>query len=132
MVIPLLSWSEQPGEELRGEQRKAAAKHDAADLPLGAPLAKHEHEAAEDDRDEGEGAGEGPGEGSLEVPGGTFPRRLCGGGEGPSDQDDGGGRPGGEGERMRSLREGWGHGVPPCAGVPVRARWRETRGCRAG
>jgi len=43
MVIPLLSWSEQPGEELRGEQRKAAAKHDAADLPLGAPLAKHEH-----------------------------------------------------------------------------------------
>src|SRR6476469_6289317 len=91
--------SEQPGEELGGEERQTAAKDDAADLALGAALAEHEHEAAKDDGDEGEGAGEGTGEGGFEVLGGAFPGGLCGGGERPADQDDGEGGAGGEGER---------------------------------
>jgi len=129
--------SEQPGEELRGEQCEAAAKDDAADLALGAALAEHEHQAAEDDGDEGERAGEGPGEGGLEVLGGAFPGRLRRGGERPADEDGGDGDgERGEGERVRVVREtlrhssSWGPaGV--CAGATggeVRSYGAECRG----
>ena len=45
-----------------GEEGEAAAEDDAADLPLGAALAEHEHQAADHDRDERERAGERAGE----------------------------------------------------------------------
>ena len=54
--------SEQPGEELAGEQRESAAEHDAGDLPLRAAFAEHEHQSADDDGDERERARERSGE----------------------------------------------------------------------
>jgi hypothetical protein len=71
---PRLVSSEEPGHELRGEQGEPAAEDDAADLPLGAVLAEHEHQPADDDRDEREGARERPGEGRFEIRGGALPR----------------------------------------------------------
>src|SRR3954470_17424274 len=102
--------SEEPSEELGGEEREAAAKDDAADLALGAAFAEHEHEAAEDDGDESEGAGEGSGEGGGEVLGGAFPGGLGGEGEGScQEQDDKEVGEAGRGERA----DGVGHVVPP-------------------
>ena len=49
-----LARSEQPGEELDSEQTQAAAEDDAADLTLGAALAEHEHQAADDNGHERE------------------------------------------------------------------------------
>src|SRR5215831_5738505 len=119
-MIPLCLL-EQPGEELRREQREAAAEDDAADLPLGAPFTEHEHEAAEDDGDEREGAGERSCEGSLEVGGGALPRGLRGCGQRPCGQDD---------EHGCGTGAEWGltwvecceHVVPPGWRVCVRAR----------
>ena len=65
--------SEQPDEKLCREQREAAAEDDAADLPLGAALAEHEHEAADDDRNQRERARERTGERRFEIRGRAFP-----------------------------------------------------------
>src|SRR3954470_13914888 len=104
--------SEEPSEELGGEEREAAAKDDAADLALGAAFAEHEHEAAEDDGDEGEGAGEGAGEGGGEVLGGAFPGGLGGEGQGGREEQDD--QEVGEAGRGKGA-ERVGHVVPPCA-----------------
>src|SRR5689334_18804890 len=86
--VDTVGLSEEPGEELRREQREAAAKDDAADLALGAALPEHEHEAAENDGDEGERAGERSCERRFEVGGGAFPWRLRGCRQAPCRQHD--------------------------------------------
>lgn len=70
--------SEQPDQELRCEERKAAAENDARDLPLRPRLAVHEEESTYDDGDERERPRQWPGEGPFEIARGSLPRRsLC-------------------------------------------------------
>ena len=59
-----------------GEQREAAAEHDAGDLAFGAAFSEHEHQSADDDRDERERARERSGEREREIVGRALPRRL--------------------------------------------------------
>jgi hypothetical protein len=66
--------SEQPGQELHGEQRETAAEDDAADLTLGAAFSEHEHQAADDDRDQRQRPRQRSCERLFEIAGGAFPR----------------------------------------------------------
>ena len=72
--------SEQPAEELAGEQRVAAAEHDSA-RPLLA-----EHQATENEGHERQTAGQRPREGRFYVGGRALPQTL--GGEGRGGQHD--------------------------------------------
>src|SRR4026208_2441134 len=68
---------EQPGQKLRGEQREPAAENNSRDLTLCPALAKHEHQATDDDRDKGERTCEWSRERDGEIVSSAFPRRLC-------------------------------------------------------
>src|SRR5262249_11007315 len=73
---PSFCSSEQPGEELTGEQRQSAAEHDPRNLALGAAFTEHKHEPADDDRDKRKRSPEGAGKRRLEVQCCAFPRTL--------------------------------------------------------
>src|SRR2546426_3194572 len=70
------SRSEQPRQELAGEEREASAEHDAGNLPFRARFAEHKEEPADDDGDQGQRASEWTGEGRLEIERRSFPRAL--------------------------------------------------------
>ncbi len=71
--------SEEPDEELCGEEGQAAAEHDPGNLTLRPHLSEHEGESAYHDRHQGERARERSGERSFKVACRTLPGRsaLC-------------------------------------------------------
>lgn len=68
--------SEQPGQELAGEECKATPENDSGDLPLRPLLGKHEEQSADDDGHKGERSRQRAGERPLEIAGRALPRRL--------------------------------------------------------